>query len=179
MRPLGSSNNRIDMSINNEWVPGCTGARIFGQRNFLTLTVYQTAPRKNIIFEPEAKDNVVHASMLPNGITNNANTPTNRIISCQPTGFDVTTPGFPASGKDVVNRNPYPVEIIILTPGEVSDWTLTDAKGISQTISATLSAGQHFTLEPGDKIRFTYAPSYKGCTYSYKAPPTWRWRALG
>ncbi len=165
--PIEPSDNRIDISsLNDESVEGSIGARIFGERNILNLNVEQTTPYKNVVFEPEAKDNIVYASKLPNGITNNATTPTNRIISCQPVGFDVNTPPFPASGKDALNRNPYPVGIIFLTPGTVSDWTLTDAKGISQTVSATLSAGQYLMLEPGDKIRFTY-----------KTVPTWKWRA--
>lgn len=160
--------NRIDMTISSEgMIAGSIGADIFGQKNILTLDVKETASGKNIIFEDDAKDNIIFALNLPQGITNNARNPTNRIIPTWPIGFNVPTPTFPASGKDMVNTNPYPVEIIILKPGRVSDWTITDANGNAQEVKAKLSDGQDLVLEPGDKIRFTYT-----------AVPAWRWRAL-
>jgi hypothetical protein len=172
------TDNRIDMTITNEWIPGCAGARIGGERNLVTLTVYRSEPGQNVIFEPDAKDNIVHGTLLPDGITNNATTPTNRVIPCEPVGFGVGTPNFPAPAQAVVNRHPYLVEAIILTPGAVSEWTLTDAKGCSQTVTAALSAGERFLLEPGDAIEFDYPDAYSGCAFTYEPAPTWKWRAL-
>ncbi len=159
--------NRIDMSINSEGIEGSVGARIFGRRNLFTLDVLQTAEGKNIIFEPESRENIVTALNLPNGVTNNAKIPTNGIVSGAPVGFQVETPAVPPSGECLMNRNPYPVEVIILTPGNVTDWTLTDAREESQTVTGALRAGERFILQPGESISFTYATA-----------PTWRWRAL-
>lgn len=60
-------------------------------------------PGTDVIFEASAKDNTIRALNLPNGITNNATTPTNRIILSRPAGFAVSTPPFPGSGKTLVN----------------------------------------------------------------------------
>jgi len=175
---LDGTDNRIDMSITPEWIKGCVGARLLGQRNNLKLTVWETAPGKNLIFEPESRDNVVYATNLPNGITNSALIPTNRIISNTPIGFGITTPDFPESGQDVTNRNPYSVEVIIQTPGTVSDWTLTDVQKTAKTFSTALAVGHLGILQPGEKIRFSYIPAYNGLTFFYKPAPTWKWRAL-
>lgn len=162
------TSNRIAMNMSeSQGISGSIGADIFGQRNLLTLNVSQTEENKNVVFESEAKDNLIIAMNLSNGITSYAKTPTNKIISCWPIGFNVPTPAFPNSGENVVNTNYYPVEIIILTPGAVSDWTLIDANENSQTVSAKLSAGMRFILGPGDKIKFTYT-----------TVPTWRWKVL-
>ena len=95
----------------------------------------------------------------------------------------------------MVNRNPYDIQVLIATPGEVSDWTLADAesrpqgparnlslvdnlRGVprpippldtarSQTFRSGLVPGQAVILQPGEKLKFTY-----------KKPPTWRWKAL-
>ena len=172
------------------------GVDIFAQRNLLNLSFYgKRAPGHDIVFEPDARDNTVFAFNLPNGITNRAETPTNRIIANWPVGFDVSTPPVPASGESIMNTTPYTVQVIILTPGTVSNWTLTDAGSTqqtyprslsladnlkrpqlspppprpssTQTISSGLFAGQTVTLEPGEKIQFTYSEA-----------PTWRWKAL-
>ena len=114
--------NRITMDmIDSEGIPGSVGVDLFGQRNLLTLNVTRTEEGKNIVFEPEAKDNLIVAMNLPNGITNHATTPTNRIIPCWSVGFSIATPPFPASGEVVVNRYPYPVDVLILTAGTVGE----------------------------------------------------------
>ena len=161
----GISDNRIEAWI--QGLPWSTGARIRGERNYFFLTTEQHAPGKDIIFEADAKNNLVIAQNLPDGITNNATTSTNRIISTRSIGFDLPTPSCPASGEDCMNRNPYPADVIIRKPGTVSAWTLTDANGKSETFAAGLFAGQRFGLEPGDKIRFTYT-----------AALSWKWKAL-
>jgi hypothetical protein len=160
--------NRFDMSIHSEGIAGSVGAAIFGQRNILTLDIILTAPDKNIVFGPEAADNIIHALNLPQGITNNARTPTNRIIPAEPVGFALDTPPVPPSDKALTNLHPYPVNVIITAAGNVTAWTLTDAKGVFQRIPAPLTAGQTITLQPGEKI-----------ILSYTTPPTWRWKAAG
>ena len=65
-----------------------------------------------------------------------------------------------------MNRNPYPVEVIILAPGQVTGWTLGDALGNEQPVEAPLRAGERFTLQPGDSLGLTYVE-----------PPAWRWKA--
>lgn len=80
----------------------------------------------------------------------------------------MATPDFPAPGVDAVNTAPYLVEALIVAAGEVLDWTIADAKGVSQTFTAGLSVGQTFMLALGDRIDFNYAQA-----------PAWKWRALG
>lgn len=144
------------------------GARIFAQNNRFVLTSYdKRSPGCDLVFEAEARDNVVFAYDLPNGITNNAVVPTNRVIFTAPRGFRIATPEVPDSGKELVNRNPHTVEITILAAGAVSGWTITDALGESMTVRAGLSVGQRFVLEAGDRIAFTYSTA-----------PEWKWRAL-
>lgn len=158
--------NRIEAYITGQGDVGSVGARIFGQRDLYSLTVARAAEGKGIILEDSARDNLIYALHLDGGLTNNAVVPTNRIITLWPIGFDVPTPPFPASGEDVVNRNPYPAEILIKAPGEVTDWTLTDASGVSERFVGELTPGLRFILQPGEKIRFTYSTA-----------PTWRWKA--
>ena len=101
------------------------------------------------------------------GITNNATRATNRIIPLKPVGFKATTPAISPTGSALENRQPYPMWVTILTPGEVIRWTVTDSNGQSNTVSSKLLAGQAFYLEPGDKI-----------TLHYHQAPTWKWKAL-
>ena len=147
---------------------GAIGADIFAQNNRFEFAFHGSrAPGNDIIFEAEARDNTVSVWNLPYGITNKAKIPTNRIIQNEPVGFNVVTPAVPASGAYLVNTSAYLVEVFILTPGQVLDWTIVDAGGNAQTLAAGFSAGQTFLLEPGDKIKFNYTDA-----------PTWRWRAF-
>jgi uncharacterized protein affecting Mg2+/Co2+ transport len=59
------------------------------------------------------------------------------------------------------------VEIVVLTPGNVRAWTVTDANGKALRVPAGLAAGQRFVLNPGERIRLDYSSG-----------PTWRWRGL-
>jgi hypothetical protein len=161
------SENRIEISINSDGVPASIGSRIFGFKNIFDMTVYGTAAGKNIIFEPEAKDNIVYATQLPNGITNNAIYPNNKIIFCSDLALAVETPPVPATGQYLQNRNPYTIEVTILKAGEVSQWVKADAAGKSQEITAPFYAGQNILLNPGDKIRLHYTQ-----------PPIWAWKVL-
>jgi hypothetical protein len=172
------------------------GAEINAQNNLFTLVAYgKRAPGKDIIFQPGARENTVFALNLPNGVTSNARIPTNRIIPNWPVGFGVSTPPLPPSGEYITNTTPYTVQALILTAGEVSEWTLVEAErmaaptpfnlsivenlkqaqsptgsampGTSQTITAGLFPGQSIILEPGEKVAFTYEEA-----------PAWRWKVL-
>ena len=141
---------------------------IHSQDNIFEIASYGTrAKGKDVVFNADAKDNTVYAFSLPNGITNEAKNPTNRVITNGPVGFDVSTPTIPRSNADVVNMSAHLIQALILSPGNVSKWTLTDAKGSAQTIDAGLAAGQSLILEPGDRVRFAYTNA-----------PTWKWKAL-
>ena len=141
---------------------------IHAQNNVFEIASYgKRAPGKDLVFEPDARDNTVYAFALPNGVRNAARHPTNRLIMNQPVGFEVSTPAVPAPDSDIVNDSARLVQTIILSPGDVSKWTLTDAQGSAQTIWAGLSAGQTLLLEPGDRVRFSYTEA-----------PTWKWKAI-
>lgn len=163
----GILRNTLKACINGENVPDNIGVRIFGRNNLLTLSFVQTAPQRNIVFEPPARDNLLTVLELPNGFTNHAGHPTNRIQLLKPMGFSVVTPAVPPSGTMLVNREPFTIEVIVLTPGVVTDWTLKDGSGAAQKIPAALTGGQRIVLEPGDAVSFEYTQG-----------PTWRWRAL-
>jgi hypothetical protein len=151
----------------------------------------------DVVFEEGSRDNVVHALNLPNGYTNRAKVPNNRIVPSWDVGFDVSTPGVPASGKQVVNSIPYTIEAMILSPGRVSRWMITEPAASSQdfpnntTIADTVKGPQHpegmqrptdsrsqafesglfggqsITLQPGDALSLTYSKA-----------PSWRWRVV-
>ena len=170
------------------------GAVISAQRNLLTLSCF--GPRRpgcDVVFEKGARDNTVVALSLPNGVTNRAEVPSNRIVCNWPAGFSVETPEVPPSRVPVVNRSSLPVQVLIVEPGEVRSWTLADCGSTaplapfnlsladshgrrpaepgpereagSQTIAGPLHAGQVILLEPGDAVSF-----------NYEVPPVWRWK---
>lgn len=161
------SNNRVDAFMNSQGIKEAVGARIFGQYNIMTLSCGQMSPGGDVVFEASARDNLVTANMIPNGITNRAEVPTNRMITSYSVGYSIDTPQFPESGVQIMNQNPYPVSVEIVSPGAVSSWTLADAVTSSQAFEGQLFIGQSITLDPGDKIMFVYSEK-----------PTWRWRAL-
>jgi hypothetical protein len=174
--------------------PDAVGARIHAQRNLLSLAFFgPRAPGHDLVFEPDARDNTLFVYDLPNGITNRATLPTNRVVPNWPVGFAVPTPPVPASGEWVTNTTSLTVQILVLSPGQVSEWILADAgstppavpRNLSlidnrgpaplppdqppawQTVAGGLFAGQCLVLEPGERISFTYTQT-----------PTWRWKAL-
>ena len=154
-----------------------------GHQNIFDMVIHsgfgsgRTNRPKGIVFGQDARDNLVYvkglshdgATGLPiiDGITNNARNSTNRIIPFRPVGFNILTPALPASGKILENRLSYTILATIGSPGDVSDWTLTDGNGITQTVHAGLYAGQLICLEPGDKLSF-----------DYRITPRWTWQAL-
>lgn len=161
------TNNRIEAYMHSEGIQGSVGVRIFGQRNLLTLSTGRMSPGGDVIFEAEARDNLITAIHLNNGITNKAVVPTNRIVRAGATGYGMITPAVPASGKDVMNRAVHPVEVRIVEPGKVSTWRETDARGNSREFSGPMTVGQSFTLAPGDKV-----------TIEYQEAPAWQWKGL-
>lgn len=163
----GAEFNRIQTTIDSEGIRDSAGAVINGQNNRLSLNIIRTDADKNVIFETGARDNVIEAMALPQGITSRAKHPTNRIKLSVPLGFGINTPAVPPSGKELQNKSPFLSEIIILDPGEVREWVLSDAHGDSEGIRAPLRPGERFTLAPGESIRILYDRA-----------PTWRWRSL-
>lgn len=155
------------MSSHSQGIEGAIGARIFGDHNLLTLSTSQMSPGGDVVFEPSAADNLITAIRLPNGVTNRATRPTNRIVGTEPIGYRIATPPVPASGAEIVNRYPHGIEVRILVPGKVTAWTETDASGNARAMPGGLHAGQALTLEPGDKLQFQYAE-----------PPQWIWKGL-
>ncbi len=159
--------NVIITYVHSQGIEGAVGARIYGEHNLLTLTAGQMSPGGDVVFEATAKNNLIAALRLPNGITNRAKQPTNRIITAAPVGYSIPTPQVPPSGREIVNRHPHPIEVRIVAPGKVSEWMETDALGNARTFRGGFSAGQSFTLDPGDTVRFTYEEA-----------PAWVWKGL-
>jgi len=161
----GVSGNRIVAGISGD-IPKTTGAQIFGHHNTLWLDVFHADPQRALILEGPAHDNLIFSANLAGGYTNRAMTPTNRLIA-PPASGGVETPPLPPSGQQVVNSNLCPVEVRILTPGKVSQWTETDARGRARTFQGGLMPGQSFMLSPGEKVQF-----------GYDQAPTWFWKGL-
>ena len=149
------------------YAAGREAVRIAGSENRVFLEGVHSEAGKNLIFEASARNNVVHATSLPQGITNDATHPTNRVVLNTPVGYSIETPSVPPSGAPVMNRNPYTVEVSILDAGNVSGWVETDANGDATEFSAGLTVGQRFVCDPGDQLSLRYS-----------AAPTWKWKAL-
>ena len=160
------SGNRIIAGISGD-VPKTTALQIFGHHNTLMLDVFSADPGRALVLEPPAHDNLIISTVLVGGITNLAARPTNRLVTAGALGHRVETPPVPASGAEVANRNLHSVEVRILTPGKVSQWAEVDMDGKVHDFKAALTAGQAFTLNPGDKVRFTY-----------ETAPTWFWKRI-
>lgn len=158
-------NNRIRATMNSQGIGGSVGAQLFGCDNLLTLSAEGMSRGRDVVFEKTARHNLVVGAQLANGMTNRAAEATNRVFLAGSHGFAVATPPVPASGMAAVNRNLFPVAVLIVRPGRVSSWTLTDAAGKSQSFAAPLAAGQSIRLEPGNRLTLTYAQA-----------PTWRWQ---
>jgi len=162
----GVSGNRIIGGFSCG-LPGGIGIQIFGQNNYFHLQLEAHDPGQNLIFEPPSRDNYIFAVTLPQGFTNRASRPTNKLVLTTPAGYGIDTPPLPTSGESLENRFPYTIEVTFITSGKVIDWTISDANTKTQTITAPLSAGQSLILDPGDRISITYEQA-----------PRWVWRAL-
>ena len=149
------------------------GLDVFGVANRFEMAFSGVRfPGMDVVFEPEARDNAVHAFNLPNGFTNRAKMPTNRILPYSQVGFDVETPDFPRSGEVLTSRSAYLVEAFILTAGDVAEWSIRDSRGAERTFKGGLSAGQSFLLEPGDQVCFNYLSK------NSHGVPSWSWKAI-
>jgi hypothetical protein len=165
------SYNHIIAAFDPNTVAGArVGANLVGgnQNNYRLTWADDFASGTTLIFGAAARDNFIYTPGLPAGtFTNNASTPTNRIIPLKSLGFGITTPAFPASGNFVTNTTSYAVAITLLTRGQTLSHTIRDAYGNSRVIQGYLYPGQIFLLEPGEAISFAYLTA-----------PTWTWRAL-
>ncbi len=162
----GVSGNRITAGISGD-IPRTAGLQIFGHHNTFTIDILSADAGRGLMFEAPAHDNLVMASNLVGGITNHAQKSTNRVITAAALGSEIPTPPVAATNADSVNRHPFPVEVRILKPGRVSQWTETNPDGKAHTFDGPLASGQTFTLNPGDRVRFTYTEA-----------PTWYWKGL-
>jgi hypothetical protein len=158
--------NVIQAGISGD-LPGTTGVQIFGSGNRLIIEAHNHEPDRDIVFEKTSKENYIEAICIPNGITNNAEIPTNHIVPAQPGGFSISTPNIPPSGEILINRYPHTIEALIIDEGNMEKWVLTDRNGITQKIPTGFFPGQSLILEPGEAVTLYYTQS-----------PTWRWRAL-
>jgi len=159
----GVSGNRVTAGISGD-MPNTTGAQVFGHNNTLWLDVFHADPERALVLEGPARGNLILSANLAGGVTNRASSPTNRLIA--PFGLEsIRTPPLPPSGKEVVNPYLCPVEVRILRPGKVSQWTETDVRGAARTFQSGLTPGQSFTLNPGEKVQFVYEQA-----------PAWFWK---
>lgn len=78
-------------------------------------------------------------------------------------GFGITTPVVPASGTAYSNSVGYKVRIYFTAAGTVTQYTITDSHGNSETFTRSITVGDYIDLEEGDSITLTYsaAPSWK------------------
>lgn len=134
-----------------------------------------TRGKAGIVLEKAARGNQFHLMGLTNGFENKADRPTNRFYASpeiQPgsikLGFAVETPAVPESNKPIMNRNPFPVAVLIKKPASVTEWSIADTYGIAEKIEAPLTAGQMITLMPAESIMLGYTDT----------APQWRWRAV-
>jgi len=128
-----------------------------------------------ITLQENASGNQFRLLGLGGGYENWARQPTNRFYLAPSgatqqlgVGFSLATPDIPASGVPVVNREPFPVGIIVVDPGSVNAWSLTDVYGANRRIEAPLNAGQSLSLHPGESVTLYYEGRR----------PRWVWRGL-
>ena len=121
----------------------------------------------------EARGNQFFLMRLNGGYDNQAGEPTNRFFASSSIppgklrlGFAVDTPPIPASGELVVNRNPFPVIVMIKSPGSVTRWELNDTYGASDGFTGPMQTGQSIYLSPAESLRLHYSGER----------PEWRWR---
>ena len=143
--------------------------------NDIWFSNIHTRSKAGIVLEKAARGNQFHLMGLSNGFENKADKPTNRFYASpeiQPgsikLGFAVETPAVPESNKPMMNRNPFPVAVLIKDPASVTAWSITDTYGTLEKIEAPLTAGQIITLMPAESITLNYT----------ETTPQWKWRAV-
>ena len=160
--------NRVQAHLESEGIKDAVGARLFGRDNALDLTFGRMAAGRDVVLETSAQGNLLQGMRFPHGITNRALVPTNRVIANTLASLPTETPGVPASGESVVNRNPFPVEVRITSAGGVTRWSETPPGGRPRAFDGAFHAGQTFTLNPGDSVAL-----------EYREPPAWVWKGIG
>ena len=148
--------------------PEAIGLQVYARQNVFDCCF--TGARRDgmdLVFEDGASENTVHTFTMPNGMTNRASNHTNKVISRDVAGFDVTTPEPPPPGEYLTNTTCRSVEAFITEAGDVTEWRLADANGAERGFNAPLSVGQSFVLDPGDRVRI-----------DYNTAPSWSWKAL-
>jgi hypothetical protein len=162
------NNNRIQAHLESERIADSAGVKLFSHDNYLDLTFGNMSQDGDVIFETTAQDNLVQGLRFPNGITNRATVPTNRVIANTLVNLPTEIPAVPVSGESATNRNPFPVEVRITSAGAVERWTELPHAGASITIRHGFHSGQTFTLNPGDRIELVH-----------DTPPAWIWKGVG
>jgi hypothetical protein len=144
-------------------------------RDSLWFMNVNTRTKPGIVIERSASGNQFFLMGLNGGYDNRAENPTNRFFASPGAaadklrlGYAVETPPVPATGELIVNRNPFPVVVMIKSSGSTTQWELNDTYGASERFNGSLHAGQTIYLSPGESIRLHYTGE----------PPQWRWRAV-
>ena len=160
-------NNYISAYLNSEGIANAVGLRLAAQFNRLDLTIGRMGMSRDVIFEPAASFNLVSGLSFSHGITNRAKEPTNRLISIDHRSANLQSPAIPGSGEWCRNDSLTAVEVRIVDPGRVTQWS-ERCSGTELTFAETLASGQSFVLNPGDSISITY-----------EQPPSWHWKPIG
>jgi hypothetical protein len=131
----------------------------------LTISTRQTSTSEDLVFEPSATGNVVivHSACRA---TDRSVSRSNRVLAA-PDVVVENNPPVPASGASCENPYPFPVEVRIVSSGQVERWSEQATGEPWLGFAGGLAAGQSFVLNPGDRVRFDYAQ-----------PPSWRWKAI-
>ncbi|MEM8946872.1 MAG: hypothetical protein AAGD11_16985 [Planctomycetota bacterium] len=169
----GSAKNVWEVNLNCD-AKDPLGIVTNGQDNIWFSNI-NSRNKPGLTLNPNARGNQFFLMGLNGGYDNQAVEPTNRFYASPSTvanklklGFGVETPSIPASGELMINRNPFPVIVMIKAGGSVSRWELNDTYGGSDEFAGSLQAGQNIYLSPGEGLRIHYSG----------APPEWRWRAV-
>ena len=169
----GSAKNVWEVNLNCD-AKDPLGIVTNGQDN-IWFTNINSRTNPGLTLKPNARGNQFFLMGLNGGYDNQAIEPTNRFYASPSTvanklklGFAVHTPSVPVSGELLLNRNPFPVVVMIKSPGSVSLWELNDTYGNSDKFESSLHTGQSIYLSPGEGLRLHYA----------ERAPEWRWRAV-
>ena len=155
--------NRIEAFMDSQGIEPTSGARVFGARNLLTLSTRQTPASMDLVFEPTAEANVVLLHS-PLRVLDRSTRRNNRILGAL---AEALTPSLPATGQACFNSHPFPVEVRIVQPGQVTGWSEKTGERPWLDIQGAFFTGQSFVLNPGDSVRIDYSQ-----------PPAWRWKAV-